>query len=236
MTNFQGLKSARVTPQQVWIAAPVVVGVGLALAVAGFWGWPQWQRLQLDEQNLQQLDEQRQRLPLLRAQITKLAGDLAEAELKRQQILGLVAGSGEIVTFMTQLSEEAQRTGVQLDGYEPIVETAPAEPKKNNRPAGKSDKPPATPVDPLLAPGLQKTSLLLVARGDGPQLLAFLRRLEALSLLVVQSDLQVKVDKPEPKQAGAKIEASLQKPVLRISLGLYAKSPQNDGLKKSAGP
>ena len=177
--------------------------------------WPQRQRLQIAEQELEQLDEQRQRLPLLRAQLSKLGRDLAETELRRQQILGLVAGSGEIATFMSQLSEEAQRAGVQLDGYEPITELAPQDAAKTNQSANKANQANTPPPDPLLAPGLKKTSLLLVTRGDGPQLLAFLRQLESLNLLVVQSNLQVKAEQKTIAKAG------VVKPVLRLNLSLY---------------
>jgi type IV pilus assembly protein PilO len=229
MTNFQGSPKRGISQKQVLLGFPMVLGFGVAIALAGVWAWPQWTRLQLAEQELQQLDEQRQRLPILRAQLTKLARDQAEAELRQDQILGLVAGSGDIATFMTQLSEEAQRVGVQLDGYEPIIETATAEGAKSNRAASKADqsKASAVPPDPLLAPGLMKTSLLLVARGDGPQLLAFLRRLESLSLLVVQSNLQVKAEQKGTAKDG------MSRPALRINLGLYSLAPKVQAVKQA---
>ncbi len=220
MTNFQGTSSQWVSREQLLIAVPAAFGVALGLLLAGWWVWPQWQRLQIAEQELQQLDEQRQRLPLLRAQLSKLDSDLAKAEIRRQQILGLVAGSGSIATFLAQLSDEAQQTGVQLDGYEPITEVAPIDASKANRTSGKPNQTPPPPPDPLLTPGLKKTSVLLVARGDGPQLLDFLRRLEQLSLLVVQSNLQVKAEQKEPAKSGA------TKPTLRINLSLYEAAEQ----------
>jgi type IV pilus assembly protein PilO len=70
----------------------------------------------------------------------------------------------------------------------------------------------------LLAPGLQKTSVLLTARGTGPQLLAFLRRLEGLSLLVVQSDLQLSHGTANEKAASADTRTSL-----RLQLSLYSR-------------
>jgi type IV pilus assembly protein PilO len=70
-----------------------------------------------------------------------------------------------------------------------------------------------------LAPGLQKTSLLLTARGTGPQLLAFLRSLEQLSLLVVQSDLSLK---HETKEAAKPGEAAANTTQLRLNLSLYS--------------
>jgi type IV pilus assembly protein PilO len=153
--------------------------------------------------------------------LLKLSDNVQEAEARSRQILGLIAGSGEISTFMAQLSSEAQRSGVVLDGYEPITtsaseaEAAPAKPK----PA--KGEPPPPPPDPLLAPGLQKTSLLLTARGTGPQLLDFLRRLEQLSLLVVQSDLSLK---HELKEAGKPGEAPANTTNLRLNLSVYSEA------------
>jgi type IV pilus assembly protein PilO len=211
MTNFSGLTRRAVGREQVLLWLPAAVG-GLGALLLGFGlVLPAWQRLQVAQQELEQLEEQRQRLPLLRAQLEKLARDQEQAEQQRNAILGLIAGSGEISTFLAQLSDEAQATGVQLDGYEPVTTAAP-EPSK-----GKPAKTPPPPADPLLAPGLQKTSVLLTARGTGPQLLAFLRRLEALSLLVVQSDLQLSHEASKQKD-GAALPTSL-----RVQLSLYSR-------------
>jgi type IV pilus assembly protein PilO len=213
MTNFSGLSRRAVGREQVLLWLPAAVG-GLGALLLGFGlVLPAWQRLQVAQQELEQLEEQRQRLPLLRAQLEKLARDQEQAEQQRNAILGLIAGSGEISTFLAQLSDEAQATGVQLDGYEPVT-IAASEPSK-----GKPAQTPQPPPDPLLAPGLQKTSVLLTARGTGPQLLAFLRRLEALSLLVVQSDLQLSHEASKQKE-GAALPTSL-----RVQLSLYSREP-----------
>jgi len=184
------------TRQRLLLLAPALAGGLLALGVALLGVAPTWQQLQRDQRLLDQWSEQRQTLPQLRARLARQRIQLEQAQQRRDQILALIAGSGAIDTFMAQLSREAQLSGVQLDGYEPVVEQA------------KASKPAA---DPLLLPGLQKTSLLLQARGRGPQLQDFLRRLERLALLVVQSHLMVKH------------EAST---TLKLQLGLYAKAPQ----------
>jgi len=216
MTNFQGLTRRTIGREQVLLWLPAALG-GLGALLLGFgWVLPAWQRLQVAQQELEQLEEKRRRLPLLRAQLEKLGRDQEQAEQQRSAILGLIAGSGEISTFLAQLSDQAQATGVLLDGYEPVTIAAP-EPSR-----GKSAKKPTPPVDPLLAPGMQKTSLLLTARGTGPQLLVFLRRLEALSLLVVQSDLQLNHDAAK-ENGGAALPTSL-----RVQLSLYTRNPISD--------
>ena len=223
MTNLQGGPSARIRREWCLLGLPVAAGALLSLGVVAAVLWPSWQQLQLAQQELDQLEEQRQRIPLLRAQLLKLSDNVQEAEERSRQILGLIAGSGEISTFMAQLSAEAQRSGVVLDGYEPITtsaseaEVAPAKPK----PA--KGEPPPPPPDPLLAPGLQKTSLLLTARGTGPQLLDFLRRLEQLSLLVVQSDLSLRHETKDAPKPG---EAAANTTQLRLNLSLYSSAEQ----------
>lgn len=211
MTNFSGLSRRDVGREPVLLWLPAVLGGFAALLLALGLVWPAWQRLQVAQQELEQLEEQRRRLPLLRAQLEKLGRDQEQAEQQRNAILGLIAGSGEISTFLAQLSDEAQATGVQLDGYEPVT-IAASEPSK-----GKQAKTPPPPADPLLAPGLQKTSVLLTARGNGPQLLAFLRRLESLSLLVVQSDLQLSHETSKEKGGSAPPTS------LKLQLSLYSR-------------
>ena len=226
MTNLQ---SANATPslKRDWVllAGAALGGLLLSLGVAFFALWPSWQRLQIDQQELEQLEEQRQRLPLLRAQLLKLQDSVKQAQQRNAEILGLIAGSGEITTFMAQLSAEAQRSGVVLDGYEPIVTQAPPADVSRAQTRGSKDNPSAPPPDPLLAPGLQKTSILLTARGTGPQLLVFLRSLECLNLLVVQSDLNLKHENKESAKPGEAPATSTQ---LRIHLSLYSeKDPPN---------
>ena len=76
------------------------------------------------------------------------------------------------------------------------------------------------PSDPLLAPGLKKTAVLLSARGSGPRLLDFLRRLERLSLLVFQIDLSLKSGSSSKDKDGRVVVEPTE---LRLNLGLYAR-------------
>ena len=201
--------------EQVLLGAPVLLGVLLAAGLGGVAVLPRWQQLQADQQELLVLEEQRERLPLLRRQLDSLEQQRQQADRRNAEILGLIAGSGELATFLAQLSEQAAQTGVQLDGYEPVQAVAPPVSKGKSKKA--EDQ---VPSDPLLAPGLKKTSVLLTARGSGPQLLDFLRRLERLSLLVVQSDLSLKSGSSSKDKDGRVVVEPTE---LRLNLGLYAR-------------
>ena len=236
MTNLQADQPpVRWTRERVLVGAPILVGALVALATAGLAIAPLWQAVQAQQERLTLLRELQANLPLLRAQ-------LAQSERRQQQeitrqatLLSLIAGSGSIATFLAQLSTIAAETGVQLDGFEPVVAVAPDDAAKTNparpaTPAPADPKAAAEAKDPLLMPGLEATKVILKARGTGPQLLGFLRRLEQLSLLVVQSDLQLKLETlqgEEQKRRAPLVELSL-------NLALYAKAPAQP--KAAAAP
>lgn len=231
MTNFQGSPQRPVSREQVLLWGPTLLGALLAALAAGLLLWPALQQLQRDQQQLNDLKEQVARLPLLRQQLTRLRENLDEAQQKQRRILGLIAGSGDISTFMSQLGREATNSGVQLDSYEPVTTQAPepatstsakpaAKPAEAQPSTNDAKTQPSQPVDPLLGPGLQKTSILITAHGRAPQLLDFLRRLERLNLLVVQSDLSVKQDAPA---SGKKPDGAAALPSLKLGLALYSK-------------
>ena len=93
--------------EQVLLGAPVLLGVLLAAGLGGVAVLPRWQQLQADQQELLVIEEQRDRLPLLRRQLDSLEQQRQQADRRNAEILGLIAGSGELATFLAQLSEQA---------------------------------------------------------------------------------------------------------------------------------
>ena len=242
MTNFQSRSNQRLTRERVLLWSPVILGAVLSAVAAGSLVWPSLQHLHQQQMQLADLKEQQARLPLLRQQLVKLEENLEKVHDRERRILQLIAGSGDISTFIAQLGQEAQHSGVQMDSYEPVItlaapaDSSPAKPKPKPKSKSKSEsnEPPPPPPDPLLAPGLQKTSLLITARGNGPQLLDFLRRLERLSLLVVQSDLTFKY---EPAPGGSKSgTAPSAITTLKLTLSLYSKAPASSSAANKVEP
>lgn len=228
MTNFQAAPPARVSRELILLGTPVALGGVVAIAAAALLLVPAVQQLTSKQQELADLKEQEARLPLLRQQLTQQQEALEVAQQGEKQILQLIAGSGDISTFMAQLSREARSSGVQLDSYEPVaapVTTPPAGQKPPAAPATpnpQQSQPAAAPGDPLVAPGLQKTSVLITAKGSGPQLQDFLRRLERLSLLVAQSDLSLKTEVAQATEAGKTAVSGLT--TLKLTLSVYSKA------------
>lgn len=248
MTNFSGSPAGPITRERLLLWGPALLGGLLAAVAGGLLLLPQVQRLQLVQQQVEDLKAQQQRLPLLRRQLTVLSERHSQAQQRQRQLLELIQGSGELRTFLAQLNREARASGVQLEGYEPIsaapVSPAPAAPGRAlaapaaqaaTAPAGAAAPglpprapgvpglaAPPSPVDPLQDPGLRKNSLLLRARGHGPQLQQFLRRLERLGLLVVQSDLSLKLEGSETtNQARSAASNGNGAALLNLTLSLY---------------
>jgi type IV pilus assembly protein PilO len=196
MTNLQDAANPNASrlQQRLLLGVPIGVGALVSALIIGFGVVPQWLRLQADSERLAQLEELKARIPMLRAQIAKTAEDQSIAERRQRRVLQMIEGSGELSTFLAQLDREATRLGVQLDLYEPVAAPAPppadakADPKQDPK---KGDGPAPAPQSPLEAAGLQAQRVLLTAKAPYPNLLAFLRATEKLSVLVSQSSLSL---------------------------------------------
>ena len=201
MTNLQDVASPNATKlqQRLLLGVPIGIGAVVAALIIGFGVLPQWLRLQVSSESLAQLEEFKSRIPLLRSQIAKTAEAKTAAERKQLQVLQLIQGSGEFVTFLAQLDAEAARHGVQLDLYEPVAALAPVPAAE----AKKGEQAPPPPASPMEAAGLKEQKMLLTARGSYPSLLAFMRATEKLSVLVSQTNLSLAV--VDPAKSGAQV-------------------------------
>lgn len=185
--------------QRLLLGLPIGVGAVLAVVLVGVGVIPQWLKLQSDSERLAQLEEIKARIPLLRAQIAKTAETQNAAERKQRQVLALIEGSGELVTFLAQLDREASHLGVQLDLFEPVA-ALPSPTADGKKDAQKGDQQAASPQSPLEVAGLKAQRVLITAKGPYPNVLAFLRATEKLTVLVSQSNLSLAAVEP-PKAA-----------------------------------
>ena len=218
MTNLQDVANpnAAKLQQRLLLGVPIAIGALVTALIVGFVVVPQWLRLQSDNERLAQLEEFKSRIPLLRAQIAKTAETQSAAERKQLQVLQLIEGSGEFVTFLAQLDAEAARQGVQLDLYEPVAAPAPVPAEE----AKKDETTPPPPPSPMEAAGLKEQKVLLTARGSYPSLLAFMRATEKLSVLVSQSQMSLAF--VDPAKAGAQAAPqAVAKTELKIMLTYY---------------
>lgn len=242
MTNPQELSSAADLalggrrPNHLLLVLPLSAGGVLAVLLLLVWVVPQLQRLNTDQQRLAAMEGQVRRLPLLRAQLQQTMAAQERAEGQKRQLLALIAGSGSLQTFMAQVDREAQRHGVVLDVLQPQAPAPP--PAANGKPAAaaKPAAPPASGCPNLASEGLTTTRQSLAARGRYPNLLAFMRALERLSLLVVQCDLVLEQPAPKPASTDAKAARPTIDPMLlRFELGLYQQGAAGTEPRAAAG-
>ena len=196
MTNLSPDRPAwrqRITRERVLVAAPALLGLLMASGVFAAVGLPALDRLDQQRQRISGLESKRDTLPLLEAQLKQSDKALNEATQQQALLVDLLAGRGQIQTFLAQLSRISAVSGVAINLYEPVPESSPPainrggsrDQNKKGSDSGTANK------DPLQALGYQKSSVLLQVEGPYQGLLQFLRGMEQLELLVQPSDLEL---------------------------------------------
>jgi type IV pilus assembly protein PilO len=223
MTNLQA-GAPRLTGtllRRLWLWAPAMAGGLLAGLLAALALLPLWVNLQRDSKRLRELELLRDEVGLLRGQLQAVETKQEKALGQRAKLVQLVTGTGDLSTLLAALDQEAQRSGVQLELYEPQAVAAPVKPGVATKPPAGAPGMPAAQGGGLELPGLERQSLLISAKGDFPALLDFLRRLEAQNVLVIQSDLALNL---EERREGELDATTRQRPVvLRLALSLYGR-------------
>lgn len=229
MTNLQAGATRLSTPllRRLWLWGPIAIGALLATALAASVLAPVWTLLQRDSARLREVQELSSRLAAERERAASLVKQEEKAESQRAALVRVISGNGDLSTFLATLDQLAKANRVQLDLYEPKAGTINPDRNKDGR-VDEKEKQAKPAVDPLEVDGMQRHSLELAARGSYPQLLDFLRQLEALNVLVVQTDLQLNLDGAggNAPAAPATGPAALrpQPVVLNMLLGLYSKT------------
>ncbi|MFM7550586.1 MAG: hypothetical protein ACKO8I_17325 [Cyanobacteriota bacterium] len=229
MTNLQDGASRISGPvlRRLWFWVPIGVGAALALALGVTVITPLWLSLQRDSQRLREVEELKAQLAQQRLTARWLDQQEEKVQGQRERLVKVITGTGDVSTFLAQLDQMAKASGVQLDLYEPRDAAPPAEGSKPGNAPAPDPKANKNVVDPLELEGLERNSLLMAARGSFPELLSFLRQLEGLNVLVVQSDLQLNQEQKQDTNApGGSLQAAPV--VLKLALSLYGKAAGAD--------
>ena len=220
MTNLNGSESPwknYLTRRRVLVGTPLLVGVLIGAGLFAIAGLPHWLESGERTRRISELKVQEQSLPLIAAQVKQEQQMLLAAQQQQDLVVNLVAGRGQIETFLTQLSRTATATGVVIERYEPASAapgvTDPPEQGANNQNEQDQDKAP-TPPD---MKGYEKTAVLLQVSGPYEGVLQFLRAMEQLELLVQPSDLELKAVPPEANAEGLPTGPPMTELKLRLS-------------------
>ena len=247
MTNLspdQSVWRRRFSRGRILVGVPAALGVLLAGALLAGLAWPRLAAIQAQRERIAALKAKEASLPTLKLQRTKTDGELEKAQQQQSLLVELVAGRGEIKTFLAQLSRVSQATGIAITLYEPVpVVAADAPGQSTNRPSRSANnqaqgREQAVPKDPLDKLGYQKTAVPLQVEGPYSGLLAFLRQMEQLELLVQPSDLELEAlddssessDDDEPKPDAA------PRTRLKLRLTFFDKTAQPGGTKTKKTP
>ena len=215
--------------RRIWLWTPIAAGTVVAALAAGFLLVPTWKQLARDTERLRMLEGLRDEISQLRTQLARIETSTQDAEEVNTRILSVIAGSGDLATFLAKLDQEARATRVQLDLFEPqAVQAQTPEAKAGGKTAkvagqrpGKADgDAESAAADPLAIKGLTRESKIIVARGSFPALLSFLRRLEALNVLVAQSDLSLNLKEAKGASEGPPKADPVE---LKLVVSLYGK-------------
>ena len=230
MTNFQFDNNRPIavwlTPERAVVVVPILAGLALATTLATAVITPQMVQLRERRSVVDVLEQKSDALPGLVQALAQRRLDHAEVMAQRQRLLALIAGTGELETFLAQLNDLADRHLVVVTSTVPgAVERAsvPVPPSDADPPAAGDED--LAVGDPLLMQGLEKRSARIQVEGPFVQVLAFLQSLESLEVFVVTDDLSV-VAAPDAEDEAMKV---------RLGLTLVAYGANSASVDSSSG-
>ena len=194
MTNFQAetkrSTATWLTPERAVVVVPILAGLFLAVTLAMAVMRPQLSRLHERRSVVEVMEQKSEALPGLEQALAQHRVNQAEVMAQQQRLLGLIAGTSELETFLAELNDLADEHQVLVFSTEPgAVERAPVPIAPSDAPvAGAAD---LAVGDPLLMQGLEKRFARIQVEGAFVFVLDFLRSLEKLEVFVVTEDLSV---------------------------------------------
>ena len=177
------------------VGLPLGLGVVVSAVLLGS-VLPVFQAIRDLEASRDDLRSLQRSLPALERQLAQAEGELLIAQDKQAQLLGLLAGRDSVQTFLALLNQQAAASGVQIQRYEPLKSVLPESVSEQsqsgrNSSRSKSKKKAEPPKEPMQVLGYRKLSVALEVAGPYVGLQSFLRRMEALELLVASSNLSL---------------------------------------------
>ena len=228
MTNLSPPSSQPwLTRERVLVGLPLGLGVLVSAAVVVLGVRPLLQTAQVLEERRDTLLSLQRSAPALERQLNHAETELRIAEEKQALLVGLLAGSDKVQTFLALLNQQAVASGVQMLRYEPLKMPShqQGQSRQNNR-RSKAKQKDENPQDPWQELGYRKSSVALEVSGPFGSLQTFLQRMEALELLVESSELELKAVVEEKDSDSAQ---SLRAPTqITLKLSFYDSAPVVD--------
>ena len=189
------LKRPWLTRGRLLVGLPLGLGVVVSAVLLGS-VLPVFQAIRDLEASRDDLRSLQRSLPALERQLAQAEGELLIAQQKQAQLVGLLAGRDSVQTFLALLNQPAAASGVRIQRYEPrepaVVKSVSEQSQAGRNSSRSQSKEKAESTkDPMQVLGYRKLSVALEVAGPYVGLQSFLRRMEALELLVASSNLSL---------------------------------------------
>lgn len=235
MTNFLGTQPRKApwfTPERLVLVLPVAGGAVVAVLLLALALPPMLLQVQKRRGAIQTLETQQAELPQLRLRLVDGQTQVQRKQRQHGRLLALVAGTGQLRTWISGLNDLANASGVRVIQVEPgalelyVPPPPPTDPSQPPPAPAEPGTPPAAAAttDPLLVEGLQKRSATVTLRGSFEDIRRFLQRLEELQVIAIASDLDLKA---APQAAAASAAGPGSKPgqiELKLKLSAYGRA------------
>ena len=237
MTNFQIVERSKprlITPERAVLLIPIIAGAMVGVVLLLFGLIPLLVQVQEKQVVLQEMERKKSELPILKQQLAALSRKKAKSMAQQERLLNLVAGTTQLHTFLAQLNQFAVEQGVSILKVEPQAIERPA-PKPASPPAdtaaADATAPSLPPEDPLLVQKLEKRSALLTVQGPFRRIIAFLQQMEQLQVIVIASDLELRLGAPNQRSGGNSADGEdVTQTTLKLKLSAYGRSSQVQNL------
>ena len=240
MTNLSTTsKQLWLTRGRVLLGLPLALGVVVSAAVVFVAVFPAFKSIRALEQRRDLLQALQHQQPELERELSLREAELRTAEAKQALLVGLLAGSDSVQTFLAMLNQQAVASGVQIKRYELLKPAALSPlPEADESRRGNTESKGISELaqDAWQVLGYRKSSVALEVSGPYGGLHTFLQRMEALELLVESSDLQIEAA-DEEKDVDSDQSAAALRTRLTLKLSFYDMAPvvdlPQDGSKSS---
>ena len=237
MTNFQIVERSKprlITPERAVLLIPIIAGAMVGVVLLLFGLIPLLVQVQEKQVVLQEMERKKSELPILKQQLAALSRKKDKSMAQQERLLNLVAGTTQLHTFLAQLNQFAVEQGVSILKVEPQAIERPA-PKPASPPAdtaaADATAPSLPPEDPLLVQKLEKRSALLTVQGPFRRIIAFLQQMEQLQVIVIASDLELRLRAPNQRSSGNSADGEdVTQTTLKLKLSAYGRSSQVQNL------
>ena len=228
MTNLRnGASPALLSRDRILVAAPLLIGVALAMGVGFGMLRPTLERVDALEARLADLQGQQRSLPGLERRLVDAQTRLGLREQKQVVLLDLIAGRDRIQTFLALLGQEARASGVEIRRYEPLA-APPSANSTERRSRSSQQTKPESAKNPMQQLGYHQSSIALQVTGGYAGLQQFLRRMERLQLLVESSELSLTTTPASKQDQDESVSFEPAPTELSLRLTFYDRRPEGE--------